>query len=120
MTDPEPTLADLKAARAELARREARWENYDGNNPEKYQADIQAARREVERLTAALKANGTLPYTAQEILVQALDALAPDARHGDVITHEGVRYRRRFTPAEKSRSSRVTAWRGHWERVSDP
>lgn len=118
MADCRPTLADLDAAHAELARWQARWDNYDGNNPDKHQSDIRRAQAEVVRLTAALKADGVLPYTPQEELEQTLDRMAPDARKDDVVTYEGVAYRRRFTPAEKSRTGRVTSWRGYWERVS--
>lgn len=119
MAEAPPTLADLEAARADLARWQARWDNYDGNNPNKFQADIRRAQAEVERLTAALKASGMLPYTPQEELQRTLDGLAPNARKDVVVRHDGIAYRRRYTPAAKSRTGRVTSWRGYWERLAE-
>lgn len=119
MTKAVPALEDLDAAKAELARWNARWENYSGNNPDKFQTDIRNARDEVERLTEALKAVGVLTYSEQELRDQQLDELAPGSRKDDIVTYEGVTYRRRFTPARKSRSGAVMSWHGFWERVVD-
>lgn len=119
MNSPGPTLEDLEDAKTELARWEEHWANYSGNNPDKFQTDIRNARERVEQLTAALKAGGVLAYSDQELRDQALDRLAPDARKDDVVTFQGERYRRRFTPASKSRSGKVLKWRGYWERIAD-
>lgn len=55
------TLEDLQAARADLERWQGRWENYSGNNPDKYRADIKLARAKVELIEADLKVRGLLP-----------------------------------------------------------
>ena len=38
------TLNDYKAAKVELERLNQQWENYSGNNPNKFQTSIAAAR----------------------------------------------------------------------------
>jgi hypothetical protein len=55
------SLQDLDDARAELKRWQERWENYDGNNPNKYQADIRIARQKVSSIEYDLKQQGLLP-----------------------------------------------------------
>jgi hypothetical protein len=68
MADDPYTLEGLEKARAELKRLEAAWENYSGNNPNKYQSQIKSARRLVRIIESTLKANGTLPLTEHEQL----------------------------------------------------
>jgi hypothetical protein len=43
-----------EAAQKELAAWERRWDNYDGNNPNKYQGQIKAARNKVGRIAAQI------------------------------------------------------------------
>lgn len=55
------TVEDLEEARRELARWNERFDNYSGNNPNKYRSDINAARQRVRDLEDYLKAAGALP-----------------------------------------------------------
>jgi hypothetical protein len=109
---------DLEAAQAEAARWDDRWANDTSNNPNKFSAQRRDAHRRVDELTAALKAQGDQPMTDHEELCAELDRRFPDADHGTVVEHEGVSYRCRFYPLEKSRSRKsVTRWGRSWERV---
>ena len=98
------TLDDLARAKATLSDWQARFDNYTGNNPDKYQADIRSAREKVRLIEDTLKADGTIARTPHEELELRLDRLHPQARSKDVVEHEGQRYQRRFTPLERSRS----------------
>lgn len=112
------TLEDLERARADLSRWDDRWANDSSNNPNKYWSERQAARRRVRELTAKLKSQGDLEMTDHERLCAVLDSIVPNASNGQVIDHEGVRYRRRFFPEEKSRSGKtVTVWGRTWEKA---
>lgn len=114
------TLDDLARAKASLSDWQARFDNYTGNNPDKYQADIRSARENVRIIEDILKADGTIARTPHEELELRLDRLHPQARSKDVVEHEGQRYQRRFTPLERSRSRKtVTAWDRHWVKLSD-
>lgn len=99
---------------------EARWENYGGNNPNKYQTDIRHARHKVQLIEDSLKASGVLPRSPQEELERELDAAYPNAASKQIVTHNGVRYQRKFWPMEKSRSGKtVTAWGKGWEKLPE-
>lgn len=52
---------------------------------------------------------------AVAIPVARLDALYPKAGSGDIVRLDGREYRRRFRPAAKDASGRVTQWTGLWE-----
>lgn len=113
------TTADLEAARVEHEALEESWANYTGNNPNKFSSRRESARLRVEDLTAALKAQGDLPMTDHEALCAKLESIAPNAHHGDVIEHDGKRYRRRFYPRRMSRSGEsVMLWGNTWDLVS--
>lgn len=77
MADDPYTLEGLEKARAELKRLEAAWENYSGNNPNKYQSQIKSARTMVRVIESTLKANGTLPLTEHEQLERELGKHEP-------------------------------------------
>lgn len=117
---PEPTvsLEDLEAAKAELQRIEDRWENYSGNNPNKFVAQRDAARSRVASITRTLKAQGDLPLTEHEALCAEFDRIAPNARHNDEVEHDGASFRRIFSPARISLSGKtVTEWDRTWKKV---
>ncbi|OHX25403.1 hypothetical protein BHL63_13415 [Xanthomonas alfalfae] len=83
------TLNDHAKAVLDLARLNEKWENYSGNNPNKYRADIEAAKATLARVERALKDTGVLPRTAQEERDAALDkaylnALTAKSRSGKV------------------------------------
>ena len=48
------TQAELSAAKENLASWERRWENYSGNNPNKYRSDVKLAGARVASAEAAL------------------------------------------------------------------
>lgn len=118
LNNPPATLEDLKQAEQEREHLDESWANDTSGNPDKYFARRQAARRRVRALTAQLKVQGDLPMTEHEQLCAAIDAQNLNARSGQVVDHEGRRYRRRFFPEEKSRSGKtVTEWGQTWEAV---
>lgn len=114
------TLKDLEAARTELKRTSDRADNHSANNPDFGQADIRAARRKVQVILGELKAMGVLPLTDQQRLEAELDKRFPTAKSREIVEHDGKQYRRRFAPAEKSRSRKtVTQWDRWWEEVKE-
>lgn len=114
------TLEDLEAARQELAIWSDRFDNYSGNNPDKFQSDIKAARRKVRDLEDALKATGAIRLTEHEILEAELDRLFPGAKSKAIVSHEGRKYQRRFWPLEKSNSRKtVKEWGKGWQDVTE-
>lgn len=117
-SETKVSLQDLETAKAELQRVDDRWENYSGNNPNKFVSQRGAARSRVESLTRTLKAQGDLPLTGHEALCAELDRLAPNARHNDVIEHDGVKYKRLFSPARTSLPGKtVTEWDRTWKAI---
>lgn len=110
MADDPYTLEGLEKARAELKRLEAAWENYSGNNPNKYQSQIKSARTMVGVIESTLKANGTLPLTEHEQLERELDKVHPDAASKLIVEHKGKKYQRWY---EKT----ATGWDRGWREV---
>lgn len=113
------TLKDLEEARAELQDWNNRWENYDGNNPNKYQSQIRAAIRRVEEIQEFLSLAELNSGVRSPTIDETLNSLYPNAKSGSEVLYEGKRFRRRYAPAEKSRSRQtVTRWRGWWEEIA--
>lgn len=54
------TLSDLEKARADLSEWQRRFDNYSGNNPNKFRTDIRNARDRVAMITDLLKKQGLL------------------------------------------------------------
>lgn len=112
------TLDDYKAAKAELERLNQKWENYSGNNPNKFRASITDAGAKVRSIEAELKAAGLIPRTPQEELEHRLDSVFPEARSNQVVEFEDKRYKRCYRPLGKSLSGKtVTEWGKSWEEV---
>jgi hypothetical protein len=118
VSEQAPTLDDLRAAKSELARLEAAFDNYSGNNPNKYRASIRNARARVRTIVEALKRVGVIEKTEQERLEETLDRLAPNAKHRDTVSLEGRAYERTFFPAERNRKGNVTEWHGAWRQLA--
>lgn len=113
-------LADLEAAQLELAAWNKRFEDYTGNNPNKYQADLKSAREKVRDIEFALKEGGVLPKTESERLASILDQLFPNARSREIVEYQGAKYQRKFSPLEWSRSRKsVTAWERSWSKLQE-
>lgn len=114
------TLEDYKKAKAKLARWNDAWDNYTGNNPDKYQADIKAAAQKAREIEQYLKDVGVLELTEKEKLEKELDQIFPNAKSKEIVEYNGKKYRRRFFPLEKSRSRKtVTEWGKSWESAEE-
>ncbi|OED52279.1 hypothetical protein BEI46_18390 [Aliivibrio fischeri] len=112
------TLNDLKEAEDNLALWEKRWENYDGNNPNKYQSDLRNGRESVRAIRESLKNQGVLPKSDKELLENELDIAFPEAQSNDIVVYKGNKFKRKFWPLEKSRSRKsVVSWGRGWEEV---
>ena len=112
------TLEDYENAKAELARWSELENNYMGNNPDKYQADIKATRRKVREMESYLKETGLIEQTQQEKLEKELDRLFPNTPSKKIIEYNGIKYQRRYSPLEKSRSRKtVKEWSKSWVLV---
>lgn len=108
------TLEDYEEAKAEHRRWVERWDNYTGNNPEKYQTDIRNAATRMREIEQHLKDAGLLEWTEKEKLERELDRLFPNAQSKEVVEHNGKKYQRRYWP-EKSRSGKtVKGWSKSW------
>lgn len=113
------TLDDYNAAKDKLQALNQRWENYSGNNPDKYRTSITEAEAKVRVIDAALKADGTLERTPREDLERRIDLAFPNARSKQAVEFEGRRYIRRFIPSRKSLSGKtVKEWDKFWEDVT--
>lgn len=113
------TLDEYKDAMSEFSQWSNRWDNYSGNNPDKYQSNLRTAREKVRRIESYLKNTGLLPLTEQEALERQLDVAFPNAKSKEIVEFEGKKYIRCFFPLEKSRSRiTVTAWGKAWEEVT--
>jgi hypothetical protein len=112
------TIDDLKRTRRDLEGLLERESEYTGNNPGKFESEIRGLVRRRELITADLKQRGLLPETDEEILTRRLDEAFPNAVSKQVVELEGRRYRKRYRPAEYSRSGKsVTRWEHWWEPV---
>lgn len=114
------TLTDHSNAKAELEALEAKWENYSGNNPNKFQADIAIARANLHSIEAELKQTGGLARTPAEQRDALLDEEFPNARSKQIVEWQGKKYMRRFSPVSTSLSGKtVKAWHKYWEEVAE-
>ena len=115
---PSHTLEDYVAAKVEFDAMNARWENYSGNNQNKYRADIEAARAKVHLVETELKASGLLQRTYIEERDAVLDAAFPKAQSREVVEWQGKKYVCRFLPVSTSLSGKtVNEWHKYWEDV---
>jgi hypothetical protein len=113
-----PTIEDYNAAKAELERLNERWDNYSGNNPDKYRSSIRSASARVRAVEAELKSLGLLPRPPKEELEAKLDAAFPRARSKQIVEFQGKQYIRRFAPLSMSLSGKsVAEWSKSWEEV---
>jgi hypothetical protein len=114
------SVADLEKVERELAELTEKESRYSGNNPDKYAAGIRSLQRQRDTIAAELKRRGEIPETEEEALNLRLDEAFPNPRSRQVIKFEGARYRKRFIPAETSRSGKsVTRWDSFWEPVDE-
>jgi hypothetical protein len=115
---PPYTLEDYDAANAKLDALNKKWENYTGNNPNKYRADIEESKAQKHLIEVELKATGLLVRTAIEERDALLDAAFPNAQSREIVEWQGKKYMRRFAPAGKSLSGKtVKAWVKSWKEV---
>ena len=83
------TLEDYEKARAELTLWNERWDNYTGNNPDKYQTDIRDAARKVREIKQYLEDVGLLERSYKEKLERELDRIFPNAQSKEIVEHNG-------------------------------
>ncbi len=115
------TLNDYEAAKEELAGYEKAWEEYMGNNPDKYRSQIQQARSKVRHIEEELKTAGLLPMSEEEAFNKKLDTAFPDTQHKEVVEFEGCFYQRVYYPLAKSRSGKTVAeWGKDWRKTRGP
>ncbi|CAM0998106.1 hypothetical protein EJMOOK_05490 [Rhodanobacter sp. Root179] len=94
---PGYTLEDLQAAEVVNAREIARWENYTGNNPNKWQSQRNAAARKVLEIREELLRNGTIePVNFREGVQLALDKAYPNSQPRRIVELNGQRWRKRY------------------------
>ncbi len=114
------SLQDCENAKAELRAVQTHWENYSGNNPDKYRGDLKAARSKLRAIESNLKERGELPLTEHERLERELNRAFPKARNKDIVEYRGKKYRLRYYPVERSRSRKsVTEWGKSWEEFAE-
>lgn len=112
------SLDDYHLAKAKPASMNHRWENYSGNNPNKFDAELGDARAELHRIEQHLKQAGLLPRTELESRDAHLDEAFPDAQSRQVVAWQGKRYMRRFSSVATSRSGKtVKAWHRYWQEL---
>lgn len=112
------TLDDHAKAVEALASLSARRDNYSGNNPNKFRADIEHAQARLATIELALKRAGVLPQSAAEERDAELDLAFPDAQSQEVVTWQGKRFVKRFTPTGRSLSGKtVLGWKSHWQET---
>jgi hypothetical protein len=100
------TTEGLAWLKSEFARRQAQWEGYMGNNPNKGAAERKQLWEQIQTVTAVLKSNGTIPLTEQEALKQNLDRQTPRRVKGCCTLLGDQWYRISFTGKDH---------RGFWE-----
>ncbi len=88
----EDAFDDLKKAEEELKLWEAKWENYDGNNPNKLDSEIEDARIRVRHIEQYLKSLGAIPKTDVEKITDNLDKLYPNSKSKRLVGHDGEKY----------------------------
>ncbi|MGI4955710.1 MAG: hypothetical protein ACRYGM_28210 [Janthinobacterium lividum] len=109
-------MTDYETAKQKLEAIEKRWSDYDGNNPDKYASEMREAREQFAAARAVAMSSGEIEVSVEEALQLGLDRAYPNAASKMIVTHEGVRYRRRYRPATKSNSGKsVRTWEGWWE-----
>lgn len=121
MTDPNEdahrkefySLAGLEKAKAEFEQIKKRSDNYDGNNPNKYQAQLRQAMSTIRLIESQLKSTGELPLTPEEALTKELDRAFPDAKHKTEVDHNGKRYRSVWWVEVESPKT----WAHYWEEI---
>jgi hypothetical protein len=107
------TLDDMAAAQAELDDAQRRFDDYEGNNPNKHRAALRPARLRLDLIVSDLRQRGIIPTpepTAKQRLDQALNKAFPNAQSREEVEYEGKRYRRRFVKAEYG-------WTRWWEEI---
>lgn len=113
-------LQQLESARKDLADANRRWENYDGNNPNKHRTAVSDAQASVHQLELVCKERGLLPLSEAEKLWKRLDAAYPDSPSRLIVEFEGAHYQRKYSPVSRSLSGKsVKDWRKSWVLLAD-
>lgn len=114
------SLEDLAEAKAELQIQNARWENYSGNNPNKFYTQIEEAKLKVYLIETELKQSGLIQLSPNEARDALLDEAFPNAKSKEIVDWQGKKYKKCFSPVSKSRSGKtVYGWRKYWREVTN-
>lgn len=111
------TLEDLSVAQERLASAQARWNAYDGNNPNKHRALLAQAKEDLYRIEKAVKQSRLVPLSPHEELEQVLDMQHPNARSGAVVEYAEKKYVKKYTPGAHTLSGHVKFWIESWSAV---
>nr|WP_315227491.1 hypothetical protein [uncultured Albidiferax sp.] len=110
------TLENYATAKAKLESANQLRENYNGNNPNKYQAETASARADLHAIEEYLKQTGFIPRTEIEERDFHIDKAFPNAQTKQIVEWQGKKYTRRFSPISTSLSGKtVNAWKKSWE-----
>lgn len=107
------TLEGMQWLRDELARKEAQWDNYSGNNPNKGAAERRALRTQLDAVIESLKVNGVTPYTPEEALKKRLDKQTPGRLKSCCTQLDGQWYELRLTGKNEHNH-----WTWKWDPIS--
>ena len=107
------TLEDLEKAKERLASLERSWENYSGNNPNKFRTRLRDAHEQVGTIQYYLKASGVIPYSEKELFDRKLDEAFPDVRSKQIVEYEGKLYQRVFIKGSNG-------WIKNWMEMPSP
>ena len=94
------TNDDLEIAVKELEKWEIYFENYNGNNPDKFRSQVKAARAKVRMIAESLKRTGVIELTERE-KIEAKPVIS-----GVLMNCCDRRHKRRSPPRRRRASSR--------------
>jgi len=111
-------LEQLRVAVADRDAVRARYDAYDGGNPDKHRASLQRAQESVDRIERSCRRLGLLPGSEHDVLEASLDAAYPAAENGQIVQANGRWYQRRFSVGSVSRIGNPTSWVPRWDELS--
>jgi hypothetical protein len=123
-SNPDVSTANDPLARLHVAIEErdalrARYDAYEGNNPDRHRVPLQRAQETVDRLERSCRRLGLLPGSEHDVLEAELDAEFPKAENGQIVQARGRWYQRRFSVGSVSRNRNPTSWVARWDELSE-
>lgn len=111
-------LAQLNIAIAARDAARARYDSYEGGNPDKYRTPLQRAQETVDRIERSCRRLGLLPGSEHDVIEASLDAAHPKAENEQIVQAHGRWYQRRFSVGSVSRNGNPTSWVPRWDELS--